>query len=280
VSKTIDYTPHAYALLLPPLTDEEYAGLKADIAEHGILYPVIVDEEGRVLDGVHRVRIASELGVNLPVSRHPGLSDERKLHLAVGLNMRRRHLDSDRRRALVRKLHKDEKLSLRKIASVTGWSKSTIDRDLKASPFETVLSHIGELHDRTVNLKSGAAKEIFLELDEGLHILFGWADAQWKRDNWPPRDEEELLAFRMNLYALGEVMRWTAEAVRAKARDEEVPPEPPNFDKWERRWHKDADFRRRAVEQARKQGLLDRVRVNLSQMGQLLETAVPNGTRR
>ena len=49
---------HPYALLLPALTDQEYKALKADIAAHGILYPVITDESDRVLDGVHRVRIA------------------------------------------------------------------------------------------------------------------------------------------------------------------------------------------------------------------------------
>jgi ParB-like chromosome segregation protein Spo0J len=113
--------------------------LKADIREHGILCPLIVDEADRILDGVHRARIAAELGIEPPVARHEGLSEERKLHLAVGLNMRRRHLDADRRRALVRRLHAEEGLSLRRIAAVTGWSKSTVERDLRTSPFEESL---------------------------------------------------------------------------------------------------------------------------------------------
>ena len=68
--------------MLPALTDEEYAALKDDIREHGILVPVIVDEANEILDGVHRVRIATELGIEPPVVRHEGLTDERKLHLA------------------------------------------------------------------------------------------------------------------------------------------------------------------------------------------------------
>jgi ParB-like chromosome segregation protein Spo0J len=64
--------PHPYALLLPALTDEEYAALKADIREHGILCPLIVDEADRILDGVHRARIAAELGIEPPVARHEG----------------------------------------------------------------------------------------------------------------------------------------------------------------------------------------------------------------
>jgi hypothetical protein len=129
----IRYEPHPYALLLPPLTSEEYAALKADIAKHGVLYPVILDEDGRVLDGVHRERIAAELGIELPVAVHAGLDGERKLHLTVGLNTRRRHFDPGRRRELARTLH-DQGQSVRKIAELTGWSKSTIDRDLKTPP--------------------------------------------------------------------------------------------------------------------------------------------------
>jgi IS30 family transposase len=50
--------------------------------------------------------------------------------------MHRRHQDADRRRALVRKLNTDRGPSVRKISSITGWSKSTVDRDLRRSPFE------------------------------------------------------------------------------------------------------------------------------------------------
>jgi ParB-like chromosome segregation protein Spo0J len=106
------YEPHPYALLLPALTDDEYATLKADIKVHGILYPVIVDEQRLVLDGVHRCRIAAELGIDVPVSQMGQMTDERKMRLAVGLNMRRRHLDGDRRRELVRKLHREQGFSV------------------------------------------------------------------------------------------------------------------------------------------------------------------------
>jgi hypothetical protein len=137
--------PHPYALMLPALTDEEYAALKEDIREHGILYPVIVDEDWKILDGVHRVRIAGELGIEPPVSRHEGLTEQRKLHLAVGLNTRRRHMDAERRRELVRRLWAWHRLSVRQIAAATGWSKSTVGRDLApdapiSAPLPTVPS--------------------------------------------------------------------------------------------------------------------------------------------
>ena len=50
--------------IMPPLTAAEYAALKADIAEHGVLVAVEMDEEGNVLDGHHRVRACQELACN------------------------------------------------------------------------------------------------------------------------------------------------------------------------------------------------------------------------
>ena len=42
--------------LLPPLTDEEYASLKADIAAQGVLVPVVLDAaSGEVIEGHHRL---------------------------------------------------------------------------------------------------------------------------------------------------------------------------------------------------------------------------------
>ncbi len=52
---------------LPELSDEQYAALKEDIRKRGILVPVEKDENGAILDGFHRDRIARETG--------PGSSD-------------------------------------------------------------------------------------------------------------------------------------------------------------------------------------------------------------
>lgn len=49
--------------LLPPLADDDYERLKADIAVRGVMVAVEFDEDGNVLDGHHRLRIAKELGI-------------------------------------------------------------------------------------------------------------------------------------------------------------------------------------------------------------------------
>jgi hypothetical protein len=247
--------PHPYALLLPPLTDDEYDALKADIAEHGILYPVIVDEDDRVLDGVHRVRIAAELGIEPPVNRHTGLDDERKLHLAVGLNMRRRHLDADRRRALVRKLSTEQGLSVRKISSITGWSKSTVDRDLKESPFEAALGGFGEvaegLREMAAAAPSDDVRRIVSTIGDGfghLETFVRWAEGQWKQGAWPPSDLEEHFLVSCEAYTLSRLL------ARAVMPDAERPPPPVDWRSW---WDRtDREEHLRAAESFREKGLL------------------------
>ena len=59
----------AWKRILPPLTRREYAGLKRSIAEHGVISPVELDQDGRIIDGFHRVRAWTELraeGVDVP----------------------------------------------------------------------------------------------------------------------------------------------------------------------------------------------------------------------
>jgi hypothetical protein len=78
--------------LLPPLTPEARAGLKDDIAKHGVLVPVIVDEHNGIIDGIHRLEIAAELGCQVSVEVRRGMSPEEKRDLALSLNVHRRHL--------------------------------------------------------------------------------------------------------------------------------------------------------------------------------------------
>ena len=53
--------------VMPPLSSEEYQELHDDIKVNGVLEPIHVDEEGVVIDGHHRSKIANELGIVCPV---------------------------------------------------------------------------------------------------------------------------------------------------------------------------------------------------------------------
>src|SRR5215831_18126220 len=88
--------------VMPPLSPEEYAALKADIAENGVQVPVEYDDEGNVLDGHHRIQICGELGITeWPRLIRHGLSEEEKRQHARRLNLHRRHLDQVQRRELI-----------------------------------------------------------------------------------------------------------------------------------------------------------------------------------
>lgn len=53
----------AFADLLPPLPDEQYAALEADILQNGCYSPVIVNEDVVIIDGHHRQEICDKHGV-------------------------------------------------------------------------------------------------------------------------------------------------------------------------------------------------------------------------
>jgi ParB-like chromosome segregation protein Spo0J len=78
--------------VMPPLSADEYEALKADIKAHGVRVPVDVDENDRILDGHHRVRVCDELGIDYPTRRVTGLSEDAKRDHAFIVNMCRRHL--------------------------------------------------------------------------------------------------------------------------------------------------------------------------------------------
>jgi ParB-like chromosome segregation protein Spo0J len=95
--------------LLPPLTDEEYAALKASIADGGYWSsnPVVVDEHGDILDGHNRARACHELGVEYPTVVRKGLSDWEKVDYAVRSNVTRRQLSTAQRRQLLKRLKEE-----------------------------------------------------------------------------------------------------------------------------------------------------------------------------
>lgn len=87
--------------VMPPLSADEYAALRADITERGVLVPVARDQHGRILDGHHRIAIAAALGVDCPTEVHHAAGDDEARDLALTLNLARRHLTREQRRELI-----------------------------------------------------------------------------------------------------------------------------------------------------------------------------------
>ncbi|OLP56925.1 hypothetical protein BJF92_11215 [Rhizobium rhizosphaerae] len=113
---------------MPPLSDQDYAALKADIAAHGVKSPVDYDEAGNILDGHHRVAICRELGLNdWPRFVRKGLSEEAKRDFALSINLLRRHLSLAQRRAIAAaELRAKPESSARAIAEKVGVDHKTV----------------------------------------------------------------------------------------------------------------------------------------------------------
>lgn len=119
--------------VMPPLSSDEYAELKADIAARGVMVPVEFDEQGNVLDGHHRLKICAELGItDFPKVIRAGMTDEEKRTHARKLNMARRHLNAEQRRELIREqLRETPEKSDRQIARDLGVHQSTVGTQRK-----------------------------------------------------------------------------------------------------------------------------------------------------
>lgn len=123
----VTLVPASYQVM-PPLSAEERAELRADIADRGVMVPVEYDEQGNILDGHHRVELCAELGIaNWPRLIRYGLSEPDKLTHARRLNLSRRHLDQAQRRALIdAELKQVPQASDRRIADGLGVDHKTV----------------------------------------------------------------------------------------------------------------------------------------------------------
>jgi transcriptional regulator with XRE-family HTH domain len=127
--------------LLPPLSPEEYAALKADIEARGVLVPVEYDEDGNILDGFHRVQICQELGRDWPRAICQGLTEDQKLERALQLNLARRHLSKEHKQQLAIQLRQQGWTQARiadallvSQGTVSMWLNEFINIDKLASP--------------------------------------------------------------------------------------------------------------------------------------------------
>jgi site-specific DNA-methyltransferase (adenine-specific) len=85
---------HDVCSLFPPMTPEEFAGLKADIAAHGQREP-ITTHRGVVIDGRNRLRACLELGIEPRSVEWDGAGS--LVGLVASLNLHRRHLTNSQR---------------------------------------------------------------------------------------------------------------------------------------------------------------------------------------
>lgn len=155
--------------ILPPITHEEYEQLREDIRLHGVLVPIFVDEQGRVIDGNNRLRAAQEVGRDCPVVVLTGLSEEDKLEVQLRANVMRRHLKTEEKKQIAIELRK-RGWTLERIARLVGNSKSTVHYWLGEMP-EDELPDYSEGEHRYPLKKRGSVRTTLKELPKVLSVL-------------------------------------------------------------------------------------------------------------
>lgn len=118
---------------LPPLEPDEYAALEKSILEHGFWSsnPIVLDEDGAVLDGFNRKEICDKHGIEYATVVLAGLSPWEKLEYAVKSNVVRRQLSPAQRREVLKRLiatHDAELRAEAKAAQAEGGRKGAASR--------------------------------------------------------------------------------------------------------------------------------------------------------
>lgn len=135
--------------VMPNLSAEEYAELKADIQLRGVMVPIEFDEKGNVLDGHHRLQICGELGISdYPKVIRAGMTEQEKYTHARKLNMARRHLTQEQKRGLIREqLKETPEKSDRQIAKDLGVNHETVGSQRKNLETRGEIRHVSKSVD-------------------------------------------------------------------------------------------------------------------------------------
>jgi ParB-like chromosome segregation protein Spo0J len=121
---------HPLADLFPMMTDDELAGLAADIKANGLIHPIILDPAGKVvIDGRNRLRACEIAGVEPNFER----TDKDPAAFIVSVNLARRNLSKGQQAMALALIYPDgdkagrgKKGTARNLAETVGFSATRI----------------------------------------------------------------------------------------------------------------------------------------------------------
>lgn len=100
---------HPYVFLFPPLSQEEFDNLKADIATNGQGIAItVLKATNQIIDGRHRYEICKEIGIQ-PKIDYVDLTESQILWKVISLNVKRRHLSESQRAAIAADITNQER---------------------------------------------------------------------------------------------------------------------------------------------------------------------------
>ncbi len=132
--KALEIHPAAY--LFPEMQEQEFEELKEDIAKHGLQIPILI-YQGKVVDGRHRLRACTELGIIPRFEELQAANDAAVYGAVVGINLYRRNLPLNERVLIAARLanlvvganqHTAGAVSQQKAAEELGVSVDSVSR--------------------------------------------------------------------------------------------------------------------------------------------------------
>src|SRR6516165_7209049 len=152
--------PHPSSAMFPPISDEDFDKLAADIKLNGLHQP-IVRYQGKILDGNNRYR-ACELVKVAPKFTDFNGDDAQARNYVISANIHRRHLSPDQRRGIIAALLKaDPSQSNRQIGEQTKTSHHTVEAvrtELEATGQIAQLNKTTGADGKTRKTKGGKTK--------------------------------------------------------------------------------------------------------------------------
>lgn len=119
-----------FAALLPPLSTDEFTALKADIKANGVRVPIVVDENGYILDGMHRFKIDK----NAPYHVIGGLTEPEKLAFTIRASFVTRNMSPAQKKEVTKNAKRvakqlrelDKTWTQKRIAETLGVARETV----------------------------------------------------------------------------------------------------------------------------------------------------------
>ena len=119
------YEPHPYSKIFPPMKDDDFDKLVADIKANGLHQPIVM-YQGKILDGNNRYR-ACLLAKVKPRVTELEASDAQAQRYVISANIHRRHLDPKTRKEILETLLKlDPTKSNRQLGEETKLDHKTV----------------------------------------------------------------------------------------------------------------------------------------------------------
>ena len=207
-----------YRDLFRDMEGEDFEQLKCSIQGVGMIQPVIVDQEMRVVCGHQRLRAARALGLeSVPVVVHRLGEDETRWIMAIEENIRRRHLQPSEMARAIKKLVelKDKRNRAEAVAQEVGLSKRQVNR---YRGLEHLIPEISSLLDGG-NLTQQVALQI-AQLEEAVQRVA--YEALGERITKAMEEEKAVEFETMHAGLLKELDDLSTEGNKLKQREEEL----------------------------------------------------------